>query len=596
VYRIRNAQGKTVFRTDLYSRDQIGRGSYDPNGAHYAGDSSQLDGTKSCSVVRGDETIVKEFAGPSSDRIPEAEFWQSEFGSAAPVPRRIEDLIIYELHVNALGAGKNRAGNLQDAMDLLPHLSDLGINAVELLPMAEFSGGYGWGYGDSHYFVIESSAGTRDQYKHFIRACHRRGIAVIQDVCFNHYDFNAARAQWQYDSEAPNDNNYYWYEGLPSDYRSADGGYVDNGSSGYAPRYWEEMVRQLFIGSAVAFIENFHVDGFRVDLTEAIHRDNALHADGRSLGNANLFGQKLLREWCRTLRLIRPSVMLIAEDHSGWDAVTKLPEAGGLGFDSTWFVSYYHNLIGDSEMAGGYGRLVKAAGFGGDEPLGMEQFSGDLYATKFNKVIYTESHDEAGNAPGTQRTIVCAVNGAPLVGPTRDFAEARCRVAFGLSLLSAATPMFFMGEEVGAQKPYRFNDFLQNREDIAAERNGTGARLFGYYQDLIRFSRRHAAIRSQDIDIIHVIGSNRLIAFTRLAGTENLLVVASLRNEPFLDGYVIQTDAWRLPDGSWREIFNSDATVYGGNGIGNFGADVPARGGRLQVRVPANGLLIFQKL
>jgi 1,4-alpha-glucan branching enzyme len=247
-------------------------------------------------------------------------------------------------------------------------------------------------------------------------------------------------------------------------------------------------------------------------------------------------------------------------------------------------------------MAGGKARLIKTAGFGGDGPLDMEQFAGDLYSSKFNKVVYSESHDEAGNAGGTQRTIVCAVNGAPLLGTTRDYAEARDRVAFGLTLLSAGTPMFFMGEEVGAAKPYRFNDFIQNREDIAAERAGSGAKLFRYYQDLIRFSRRHAATRSQDVDIIHVIGGNRLIAFTRSAGSEKLLVIANLRNQPFLDGYVIQTDPWRLPDGAWREIFNSDAPEYGGQGIGNFEADVPAAHGRFQVRVPANGLLIFQKL
>ena len=128
------------------------------------------------------------------------------------------------------------------------------------------------------------------------------------------------------------------------------------------------------------------------------------------------------------------------------------------------------------------------------------------------------------------------------------------------------------------------------------ERAGAGAKLFRYYQDLIRFSRRHPATRSQDMDIIHVIGANRLIAFTRSAGSERLLVVASLRNQPFFDGYVIQTDPSRLPNGSWREIFNSDAADYGGNGIGNFGGDVPASGGRCQVRVPANGLLVFQKL
>ncbi|HEY1858985.1 MAG TPA: alpha-amylase family glycosyl hydrolase, partial [Gemmataceae bacterium] len=539
MYRIVNAQGQTVFRTDIFSHNQIGRGSVDPGNGHFTGDPSTLDGTKGCSLVQSLDTVATEFATPGCARISEEEFWANEFTAGLTVPCRIEDLIIYELHVNALAAGQSRPGDLQDAMDLLPYLSDLGVNAVELLPMSEFSGGLGWGYGDSHLFTIESSAGGRDEYKHFVRECHRRGIAVIQDVCYNHFDANATRDEWQYDSTAPEQNIYYWYEGKPADYSSPDGGYADNGSTGYAPRYWEELVRHIFVSSAAAFIEEFHVDGLRVDLTQAIHRDNVLHADGRGLGNVNLFGQKMLREWSRTLRMIRPSVMLIAEDHSEWDAVTKLPEAGGLGFGATWFASFYHNLIGDSDMAGSRARLIKIAGQGGNGALDIDQFAGVLYSSKFNKIVYNESHDEAGNAGGTQRTIVCAVNGAPLLGTTRAYAEARCRVAFGLSLFSAGTPMFFMGEEIGAQKPYRFNDFMSHREDLAGDRAGVGATMFRFYQDLIHLSRRHAAARSPEIDILHVHGANRLIAFTRSAGADSLLVVACLRNQPFLDGYVI---------------------------------------------------------
>jgi 1,4-alpha-glucan branching enzyme len=596
MYRIQNAQGHTVYRTDLFARDQIGWGNKDPNGAHFGGDTSTLDGTKSCSLVVGLDTVAKDFAAPEGDRIPEADFWADEFTPGLAVPSRIEDLVIYELHVNALGFGKGPFGTLQDAMDLLPYLTDLGVNAVELLPMSEFSGGQGWGYGDSHYFVIESSAGGRDQYKHFVRECHRRGIAVIQDVCYNHYDFNASRAEWQFDSELPEQNIFYWYEGKSTDYPFPDGGYIDNGSSGFAPRYWEEMVRHLFVSSAAAFVEEFHVDGLRVDLTQAIHRDNALHADGRSIGSANQFGIKMLREWSRTLRMIKPTAMLVAEDHTGWDAVTQLPEMGGLGFDAKWFAVFYHNLIGDSDMAGGKARLIKMAGFGNDDPLDIEQFAGALYDSQYSSVVYHESHDEAGNAGGTQRTLVCAANSAALIGPTRDFAEARSRIASGLALLSAASPMFFMGEEIGAQKVYKFDSFLANRENLFGERAGNGAKLFRFYQDLIRFGRRHPATRSHEIDIIHALGSNRLIAFTRWSGSDALLVVASLRNQPFLDGYIIQTDPSRLADGPWREVFNSDAGLYGGNGVGNFGADVPVSGGRIQVRVPANGFLVFQKL
>ena len=89
--------------------------------------------------------------------------------------------------------------------------------------------------------------------------------------------------------------------------------------------------------------------------------------------------------------------------------------------------------------------------------------------------------------------------------------------------------------------------------------------------------------------------SNRVIAFVRRAGVDALLIVASLNNRPYLDGYVLETDAARLPSGPWQEVFNSDATEYGGRGTGNWGAAIPAVNGRFSMRLPANGLLIFWK-
>ena len=88
-----------------------------------------------------------------------------------------------------------------------------------------------------------------------------------------------------------------------------------------------------------------------------------------------------------------------------------------------------------------------------------------------------------------------AVNGAPLVGDTRLYAEARVHFAAGVTLLAPATPMFFMGEEVGASLPYRFADFLGAREDYAALRAGAGANLFRFYADLIRLRLTHPALR-----------------------------------------------------------------------------------------------------
>jgi 1,4-alpha-glucan branching enzyme len=552
--------------------------------------------------------VRRDFESTASDEMPDLipaeEFWATEFTPGLPVPTHLEDLVIYELHVGSLGYGNPGAGTLKDAISFLDHLVDLGVNAVELLPMVEFSGSIAWGYGNTHHMCIESSAGGRDKYRHFIRECHRRGIAVIQDVVYNHYDYKAGRAQWQYDSTDPEKNIFYWYEGRASDYKMTDGnpfpdgGYLDNGSSGYSPRFWEEVVRQQFISSAAFIVEEMHVDGLRVDLTQAIHRDHKLHYDGRSIGNANLFGQKFLREWSRTLRMIKPTVMLAAEDHTGWDAVTKLPAQGGLGFNAKWEVSFYHNLIGDSNMSGDAARLLKNAGIGGNEPLQMDKFSNALYHTRDNQIVFHESHDEAGNEHdknNTERTIITAVNGAPIFGATRIAAESRSRVCSGLSLLSAGTPMFFMGEEIGAQKRYTHDNFLANREDILGERNGYGGPLFRFYQDIIGINRRLYSFHSNNIDILHQNNFNRVIVFKRWNGNEEVIIAASFNNSPFLNGYAIEKDLLAIPNAAWKEIFNSDASIYGGQNVGNSGSTLFSSQGRLEMVIPANGFVVFCK-
>jgi 1,4-alpha-glucan branching enzyme len=151
-----------------------------------------------------------------------------------------------------------------------------------------------------------------------------------------------------------------------------------------------------------------------------------------------------------------------------------------------------------------------------------------------------------------------------------------------------------MGEEIGAQRFYRYSDFLSNREDLLGERQGEGQRLFRFYQDIIRLRLEHSGLRSHQIDIIHVHNTNRIIAFRRWDNAEELLVVASLNNSPFSSGYAIENS--RLGNGTWREIFNSDAEPYGGNRIGNLGGSMASSNGRIYVVVPANGFVVFQRL
>jgi 1,4-alpha-glucan branching enzyme len=560
MYRVTREGGLPAMRTDMYSLHQCGSGAFNPRGMPYDGVPEDLDGTPSCSVVVDQDTLA---AGSPS----------------GTVPRRVEDLVIYELHLGALGFGREGPGTFADAIALLNHLSDLGVNAVELLPLFEFSGTLSWGYGSSHFLAIETSAGGRDALKRFVDACHERGIAVLMDVVYNHYTPEADRAAWQYDSPTDSHNIYLWYEDDP-------GSYVDNVSSGWAPRYHDEHVRALFVSSAAMLVDEFGIDGLRVDQTTSIHAYNRRHSDGHEVGAANVFGRKLLRELCQTLKAIDPDVMLIAEDHSGWDRVTQPAPTGGMGFDATWYVDFYHHLIGDKSEGSEYAKLLHTAATNWSGPLAMGRFADALRASANRTVVYVESHDEAGNATASRRTILAAVDGAPLVGETRRVAESRTRWAAGMSLLSPGTPMFLMGEEVGAQQPYTYDRFAEHKEDLEGLRAGDGAALFRFNADLIRLRLAEGDLRSRAIEIVHVNDGGRVLAFRRGA----FLVVGSLADAPYEEYRIAPVP------GAWRECFNSDAAAYGGAGVGNRGATLHADGDVLTVVLPASGFVIFRRV
>jgi 1,4-alpha-glucan branching enzyme len=620
MYEVTRSDGSKRFRTDLYSRCQIGAGVTKPSGA-YTGLVSELDGVISCSVVIDPELVAAEFeenprVWPERRFIPQVEFWQDEFTDLR-LPRSPQELIIYELHIGALGfdrkdsEGRPLPGTLADAIEFLDHVVGSGANAIELLPMSEFGEStVGWGYSTSHYFAVEFSGGGRDQYKHFIKAAHRRGLAVILDVVYNHYAHEAERAQRNYDSPREDHDSYYWYEGIPEQYDNPRGGYVENYSTGDAPAYHEEMVRKLFISSAVALMQEFHVDGFRVDQTTSIHAMNKRRADGQPVPDANIYGAKLLREFSRTLRILNPGVLLIAEDHSDWSEVTRSLSEGGMGFDLRWGAEFYHHLIGDTARGSDTAKLIWTAAARAFEhpPLAMKEFAKQMTNSQYKRVVYSESHDEAGNSTGpfvdpawngdegkqstSHRTLVVASNGAYLSPEVRRFAEARCRFAYGMTVLSAGTPMYLFGEEVGAEKRYKYHGVITQREDYQGMRQDAGKWLYAFYHDVNLFRRSHLGLQSANVDCLHADDEGRVLAFRRWCDREEFLVIGSLRDQP-VAGFELRSE--RLSDGHWREVFNSDSWVYGGANVGNLGALIRSSSGALRCVLPANGVLVFRR-
>ncbi|CAI7979277.1 MULTISPECIES: alpha-amylase family glycosyl hydrolase [unclassified Parafrankia] len=577
LYRVTRDDGSVAWRSDMYSAQQCGTGDVDPCGAHHDGPAEDLDGSVSCSVV--------------VDTRDDERFWADEFDPARPVPRRVEDLVIYELHVGALGFGHTGAGTFADALAFVDHLIDLGVNAVELLPMFEFAGTRSWGYGSSHFLAVKQSAGGRVALRRFVRACHQRGVAVLMDVVYNHYTPNAQRSAWQYDSTAPSRNIYYWYEGAEDDHPHPDGGYLDNVSSGWAPRYSDENVRALFVASAVALLDEFHIDGLRVDQTTSIHAYNSLHADGRPVAAANIAGRKFLRELCQTLRLVDPDVILIAEDHSGWAEVTRPAESGGLGFDAHWYVDFYHHLVGDKGEGPEYAKLLHTAGRDPAGPLAMSLFAKAFTAAADHTVVYTESHDEAGNSEHSARNILVAVDHAPLHGDTAWFAFARLRCAAALTLLSPGTPMFLMGDEVGARRAYTHDGFAEAKEDLAGLRAGEGAELFACYRALVTLRLGSPALRSRTVELVGADDTARVLAFRRWDRGEEILVVVSLNNDP-LPRFGLSHPS--LAGRRWKPVLDTDAPRFGGR-TGGSRRSLSPRGDSVRVDLPAAGAVVFRR-
>jgi len=596
MFKITREDGSVAFRTDIYSRCQVGKGGVNPEAGGtletpaWDGDLQTLQSTKSCSAVK-DPDMVNAAVDGQDAWTDEATFWSGEYSHLRPTPTNLEDLVIYEMHIAGLGAGREGPGTLVDAMGMLDYLVELGINAVELLPVSEFEGAAGWGYGSSHFHAVKYDREGRDLFKLFVRECHKRGIVVIVDVVYNHYSPDSERVHWMYDAVRHDHNSYYYYHGKQEDYPGnfPEGGYCDNFSTGYLPNVGEEMVRAMLISSAAALLLEYHVDGFRMDLTQALHSFNVLHKDGSPVPEANESGIRFMREWTRTLRLFKPGVFLLAEDHSGWNALTRAQNLGGIGFNATWWVEWYHQVIGDADQDSSRARLLLNAGYGTAKPLRMKVMSGMLTGSP-GHVVYHESHDEAGNSNGSARTIEIAVNHM-LFDNTRSWGEARCRVVAGMTILSAGIPMFFMGEEVGASKPYRHDDFLANREDYMELRNGVGGAMFRYYRDIIRLRLENAGLRSSNIAILKVNNTQRMIAWHRWVADREFVVVASLNNTPFGEYSISHRN---LKGKVWVEVLNSDARLYGGSGMHTEG-ERDSSDGTLHICLPANSLVVLAR-
>jgi maltooligosyltrehalose trehalohydrolase len=331
--------------------------------------------------------------------------------------------VLYELHVGTFST----EGSFDGAVAHLDHLVALGIDAVEIMPVAAFDGDRGWGYDGVALGATHEPYGGPDGFKRFVDAAHARGLGVILDVVYNHLGPTGAYLHelGPYFSEH---HRTPWGAGLNVDGEDSD------------------EVRRFVIDNALGWFRDHHLDGLRLDAVHALADSSARHLLAELADEARALGAHLGRP-----------LWLIAENDTNDPQLVRAREAGGMGLDAVWADDLHHALhvLLTGERQGyyeGYGSVADLAKALTDVFVYDGHWSpshrarrgapvGELPRDHF--VICSQNHDQIGNRAGGERLI-------HLVGVER------AKVAAAIVLLAPETPLLFMGEEWGASTPFPY--------------------------------------------------------------------------------------------------------------------------------------------
>jgi 1,4-alpha-glucan branching enzyme len=446
----------------------------------------------------------------------EAFDWQGD-GFACP-PH--DELVIYETHIGSFVAHQGDGGDLGGLAGKLGYLVALGINAVELMPVAEFAGDYSWGYNPSNPFSVESSYGGPDLLKAFVREAHQHGIAVIVDIVLNHFG-PSDLALWQFDgwSEQGKGGIYFY-----NDERSA----TPWGDT--RPDYGRAEVRDYLYDNALMWFDEYHMDGLRFDATLYIRT-----IDG--LGTGDLpEGWDVMREITGSVRESRPDKILIAEDLQGDAALTTFGD-GGAGFHSQWDAGFVHPVrraltaVDDAERS--MTELAEAIG-ADDNP--------------FARIIYTESHDEVANG---KLRLTQEIDGND---PGGWAAQKRATLGLCIALTGHGIPMLFQGQE------FLEDEWFRDDVPLDWDRAEKFRDIVRLARDLIRLRRNvdgvSAGLTGDHFALLHLDDEAKTVAWARARGDDVAVVVVNLSAEA-------RDVTTELPAGGrWVVRFNSDASTY----------------------------------
>jgi maltooligosyltrehalose trehalohydrolase len=482
--------------------------------------------------------------------------------------------LIYEVHTGTFTAD----GTFEAMIPHLEELKDLGITALELMPVAQFPGTRNWGYDGVYPFAVQNSYGGPENLKQLVDACHQRGLVVVLDVVYNHL--------------GP-EGNYLGDFGLyfTDRYRSPWGQAMNFDGA------HSDEVRRFFIENALYWVMEFHMDALRIDAVHAILDFSA-----------KPFLQELAEAVHRQADLLHRGVYLISESDLNDARLIRAPEIGGLGLDAQWNDDFHHALhsLLTGERAGYY------EDFGEIRHMAKALTEGFVYSGEFSSyrrrrhgnssfsipghrfVAFAQNHDQVGNRPGGERL-------SRLVSFEAE------KLAAGVVLLSPYLPLLFMGEEYGETAPFEY--FVSHsdeslidavrrgrREEFTASRwrghpadpqeestflrakinhdlrcSGSHRVLLEFYRELIQVRSRVPALRmplKENLEV-HGLEADRILMIRRWSDTEQVAAV-------FHFGEEAKTLSISLPKGGWEMIFDSAAERWqgpGGREVGHLSAD-----------------------
>jgi len=501
----------------------------------------------------------------------------------------LSEMIIYELHAGAL----TTEGTFDGVIAKLDEIRDLGINAIELMPVAQFPGERNWGYDGVYPFAVQNSYGGPEGLKRLVNECHKKGIAVVLDVVYNHL--------------GP-EGNYLWDFGpYFADKYKTPWGMAINFDDAHS-----NEVRNFFIENAIHWFHNYHIDALRLD---AIH--------GISDLSAKPFLKELAEKVEEALAYAGRKYYLIAESDLNDSRVIRTSEMGGYGIDAQWCDDFHHSLhsLLTGENQGYYidfGRiehLVKSIREGFVYSGQYSEYrkrnhgnsSKDIPAGKF--IVFSQNHDQIGNRMLGERL------------STLVSFEA-LKLAAGTVLLSPYIPLLFMGEEYGEDSPFLYfvshsghdlveavrkgrreefksfgwgmeppdpqstETFLKSKIKWGKRYEGKHKVLLDFYKHLIKLREDIPALSNLDRDCLDVAGfeDKKVFFMRRWKGESEIFCVFNFNSS------AVRLTA-SLTGKVWRKILDSSVGMW--DGPGTFLPETITQDEKIEVR--GQSLALYMK-